>query len=258
MTTAASFQIEYLQFLDPQGKVVDALPAFATDAAKLVELYRAMVLMRTFDAKAIALQRTGKLGTYASCLGQEAVARRHRRVDASRGRVRCRAYRENGAQFMRGVTPREVLLYWGGDERGSDFAGPRTTFPVCVPIATQCLHAAGAALGVQAAQARPRVAVCMLRRRRLPPRAISTRRMNVAGAWQLPLVCVVINNQWAISVPRSAQTARADAGAEGASPPASHGVQVDGNDVIAVRDARRAGAGQARAQRRRRQRDRGA
>ena len=73
MTIAATFQIDYLQFLDPQGKVVAPLPAFAEDGEKLAALYQAMVLMRTYDAKAIALQRTGQLGTYASMLGKEAV-----------------------------------------------------------------------------------------------------------------------------------------------------------------------------------------
>ena len=57
MTIAASFRIEYLQFLDPHGKVVGPLPAFAQDPAALISLYKAMVLMRTYDAKAIALQR---------------------------------------------------------------------------------------------------------------------------------------------------------------------------------------------------------
>src|SRR3546814_7668601 len=56
------------------------------------------------------------------------------------------SYREYGAQFMRGVQPREVLMYWGGDERGNDFQGPKNDYPWCVPIATQCLMAAGAAL----------------------------------------------------------------------------------------------------------------
>jgi pyruvate dehydrogenase E1 component alpha subunit len=53
------------------------------------------------------------------------------------------SYREYGAMLYRGVDMSEVLLYWGGDERGSDFKGPRSDFPFCVPIATQCLHAAG-------------------------------------------------------------------------------------------------------------------
>lgn len=73
MTKVAEFAIEYTQFLDPSGKPVGALPEFARDAAALIPLYRAMVLTRRFDAKAISLQRTGRLGTYASSLGQEGV-----------------------------------------------------------------------------------------------------------------------------------------------------------------------------------------
>jgi TPP-dependent pyruvate/acetoin dehydrogenase alpha subunit len=64
------------------------------------------------------------------------------------------SYREYGAQFMRGVKPREVLLYWGGDERGNDFSGPRHDYSWCVPISTQCLHAAGAALTSSCASCR--------------------------------------------------------------------------------------------------------
>ena len=62
------------RFLDPEGAVVVPLPKFTNNSPALVELYRGMILTRTFDTKAIALQRTGRLGTYASSLGQEAVA----------------------------------------------------------------------------------------------------------------------------------------------------------------------------------------
>ena len=57
----------------PDGKpVAEAPPQAFRDAAALVPLFKQMLYVRTFDAKAIALQRTGKLGTYASCLGHEA------------------------------------------------------------------------------------------------------------------------------------------------------------------------------------------
>ena len=73
MTIAAKFEIEYLQYLDAEGKQVrDDLPEFAKDLGHMVELYKLMLSTRVFDAKSIALQRTGKLGTYASCLGHEA------------------------------------------------------------------------------------------------------------------------------------------------------------------------------------------
>src|SRR5215203_58293 len=69
----ASFEIHHTQFLDESGTAMRDLPPFAQDAADLTDLYRWMVLMRTYDAKAIALQRTGQLGTYAPILGQEAI-----------------------------------------------------------------------------------------------------------------------------------------------------------------------------------------
>ena len=73
MGPVASFEIRCAQFLDPQGRVTEPLPAFAADPAELIAMYRAMQLSRSFDAKAIALQRTGKIGTFASALGQEAI-----------------------------------------------------------------------------------------------------------------------------------------------------------------------------------------
>src|SRR5438046_10255739 len=73
-TAVARFEIRYSRFLDPKGNAVRPLPDFAADRAELVALYRAMVLARAFDAKAVALQRTGRLGTFPSALGQEAVA----------------------------------------------------------------------------------------------------------------------------------------------------------------------------------------
>ena len=73
MTTVATFNIDYRQYLDQHGQLVNSnLPAFARDPQELVKMYRLMVQTRVFDTKAIRLQRTGKLGTYASCLGHEA------------------------------------------------------------------------------------------------------------------------------------------------------------------------------------------
>jgi hypothetical protein len=131
LPTAATFEIEYLQYLDADGKLVrDDLPALARDVRELVALYKEMLFVRVFDSKAVALQRTGKLGTYASCLGHEAA---HIAIGSAMQEddVFAPMYREYGAQFHRGVKPREVLLYWGGDERGSNFSGPAHDFAWC-------------------------------------------------------------------------------------------------------------------------------
>lgn len=123
-------------------------------------MYRAMVLNRTFDQRAIALQRTGQLGTYPSSLGQEGVAvgiGSAMRDDD----ILVPAFRVHGTQLMRGVTLVELFLFWGGDERGSNFAGPRQDFPVAVPVGTQVPHAAGAALACKL-KGEDRAVVCIL------------------------------------------------------------------------------------------------
>ena len=237
MKPAASFQIDYLQYLGPDGTPVREFPAALRDPAVLLPLFKRMLYVRHFDTKAIALQRTGKLGTYAPCLGHEAT---HVGIGAAMAPddVYAPSYREYGILFERGVQPREVLLYWGGDERGNDFqqGAARHDFPFCVPISTQCLHAAGAALAFKL-RGEPNVAVATCGDGGTSKTDFYA-ALNSAGAYDLPLVLGVVNNGWAISVPRSAQT--------GARTLAQKGIagglfclQVDGNDLVAVLEAMR-------------------
>lgn len=209
------------------------LPPFAQHRETLVALYRAMVLTRMFDTKAVALQRTGRLGTYPSSLGQEAVGvgigSAMRRDD-----VFVPSFREYGAQFLRGVTLTELFLFWGGDERGSNFAGPREDFPICVPVGTHVPHAVGVALAIQL-RGEHRAVVCGMGDG-ATSKGEAYEAMNMAGVWRVPIVFVISNNQWAISVPRAAQTA-AETLAQKAIAAGFSGEQVDGNDVIAVRHA---------------------
>jgi pyruvate dehydrogenase E1 component alpha subunit len=209
----------------------------------LIALYRAMVLTRAFDAKAVALQRTGKLGTFASSVGQEAIgvglASAMRPED-----VLFPSYRDHAAQLLRGVTMAESLLYWGGDERGSRFSAVPQDFPNSVPIGTQVCHAAGAAYAFQL-RGEARVAVTILGDGGTS-RGDFYEGMNFAGVWNAPLVIVINNNQWAISVPRSRQTA-AKTLAQKAIAAGIPGLQVDGNDVVAMRQAAQDAIDRARA-----------
>jgi 2-oxoisovalerate dehydrogenase E1 component alpha subunit len=231
MTVVARFAIELERCLGADGVPVAQLPAFAADRAALTASYRAMVLARTFDAKAIALQRTGRLGTFPSGLGQEAVgvglAAAMERRD-----VFLPSFREHGAQLVRGVTLEELFLFWGGDERGSAFAGPVEDFPVSVPVGSHAPHAVGVGLAFKLRR-EPRVAVAAFGDG-ATSKGDFYEALNAAGVWALPVVFVVANNQWAISVPRAAQT-RAETLAQKAVAVGFEGVQVDGNDVIAVR-----------------------
>ena len=232
-SVVARFEIRYRRFLDPKGNPVSPLPDFAADRAELVALYRAMVLARAFDAKAVALQRTGRLGTFPSALGQEAVAvgiaGAMRKED-----VFLPSFREHGAQLWRGVSPAELLLFWGGDERGSDFAETREDFPVCVPVGTHAPHAVGVALAFKLRREK-RVAVCVFGDGATSKGDVAE-ALNAAGIWQLPAVFVINNNRWAISVPVAHQTV-AETLAQKAIAAGIEGEQVDGNDVIAVREA---------------------
>jgi 2-oxoisovalerate dehydrogenase E1 component alpha subunit len=233
MTIVAKFEIHYSQFLDPHGKVVQPLPEFARDPQNLVALYRWMTLMRAYDAKAIALQRTGQLGTFASLLGHEA-------INAAIGSamapddVFLMTYRENGAQLMRGVRLEDLFLYWGGDERGCDYAGARRDFPICVTIAAHATHAVGVAYAMKLRN-EERAAVCALGDG-ASSKGDFYEGLNAASTWKLPLIYLLTNNQWAISVPRKSQTA-AQTLAQKAIAAGVEGLQADGNDVIAVRHA---------------------
>lgn len=232
MTLVARFEVRHTQFLDPQGQAIAPLPEFARDPNTLVPAYRAMVLMRALDAKAISLQRTGKMGTYASTLGKEA-------IDAGVGAVLAKedvvlpSYRESGILFLRGVSPHRVFLYWGGDERGNVFPESPHDFPFCVPIANQMPHAVGVAYAMKLRR-EPRVAFAILGDG-ATSKGDFYEALNAAGVWKLPLVTLIVNNQYAISVPRSAQSAAETLAQKGiaAGIPCE---QLDGNDVIAVRD----------------------
>jgi pyruvate dehydrogenase E1 component alpha subunit len=243
LKTVAEFQIAYLQRVSAGGEVQGELPAFARDDAELVKMYRLMTLCRLFDAKAINLQRTGKLGTYAPCTGHEAT---HVAVGAAMRPEDALfpVYREYGTQIWRGVTLAEILIYWGGDERGTNFAGPRDDFPWCVPIGSQCPHATGAAMAFKIRQ-QPRCAVAYLGDGATSQGAFYE-SLNLAGARALPVVFVIVNNGWAISVPVGEQTA-ARTLAQKAIAGGVPGVQVDGNDAVAVREVMETALARARA-----------
>jgi pyruvate dehydrogenase E1 component alpha subunit len=144
------------------------------------------------------------------------------------------SFREHGAQLWRGVTLTELFLYWGGDERGNDFAGPREDFPNCVPVGSHAPHAVGVALAFKLRREK-RAAVCVFGDGATSKGDVAE-ALNIAGVWTLPVVFVVNNNGWAISVPVAKQTAARTLALKAVAA-GIRGEQVDGNDVIAVRSA---------------------
>jgi pyruvate dehydrogenase E1 component alpha subunit len=239
----ARFEVCCTRYLDHRGKVIRPLPEFARDPRALIPSYRAMVLLRAFDAKALAMQRTGQIGTYAPTLGKEA-------IDAGVGAVLERddvllpSYRESGVLYLRGISLHRTLLYWGGDERGNVFPESPRDFPFCVPIALQLAHAVGVAYAMKLRGER-RVALAMCGDG-ATSKGDFYEALNAAGTWRLPMVVVIVNNEYAISVPRSLQSAAETLAQKGI----AAGIaceQVDGNDVIAVRDVAQRALDRARA-----------
>lgn len=233
MQKSETFSVSYRQYLQSNGELAEPPPPASCEGDLLLEAYRLMALSRALDTKAIALQRTGLMGTYASCLGQEAVGTGigcAMRADD----VFVPYYRDQATQLARGISPMNLLQYWGGDERGSHFIEPAEDLPNCVPVATQLSHAAGVAAAIKIRhQKRAVVATCG---DGATSRGDFYEALNLAGVWHLPLVVVINNNQWAISVRREYQSA-ATSLAQKAIAAGIPGEQVDGNDVIAVHAA---------------------
>jgi 2-oxoisovalerate dehydrogenase E1 component alpha subunit len=235
----ASYDIYYTQILNPDASINGELPAFARDPQQLRAMYALMVQTRLFDKKAVALQRTGQLGTFAAALGQEAigVAIGHALKQED---VFIPAYREYGAQFARGVPMSDILLYWGGDERGMDY--PQGTaayhdFPLSVPISTHVPHAIGVAYATQmqdrkaGREARVVLASCG---DGATSKGDFYEAVSSAKVWNLPIIFLVNNNQWAISMRSSRQTGAQTFAQKGLAG-GINGEQVDGNDIIAMR-----------------------
>jgi len=224
--------IPYTRLLEPTGEPVAGIPEFAISRLAVVDLYRKMILTRSFDAKAVSLQRTGRLGTYASSLGQEALA-----VGVGDAMydddILVPSFREHGTQICRGVSLNELFMFWGGDERGSNFAVPRRDFPVSITVGGHAPHAVGSALASKL-RGDGNASICMLGDG-ATSKGDFYEAINIAGVWRVPVVFVISNNQWAISVPRARQTA-APTLAQKAVAAGIDGEQVDGNDVFAVRE----------------------
>jgi pyruvate dehydrogenase E1 component alpha subunit len=229
----AQFEVLFTQYLDAEGRPHGDWPAFAKDRDQLRAMYRWMVVTRAFDKKAVALQRTGQLGTYAACLGQEAIGTALGLAMKPED-IFIPAYREYAAQFIRGVKMRDILLYWGGDERGMLYEGSGSPhdFPLSVPIGTHVPHSIGVAYAVKYKKEQRVIVVSC--GDGATSKGDFYEAVSCAKVWDLAIVFLVNNNQWAISLPSSRQTG-APTLAQKAFAGGMPGEQVDGNDVVASR-----------------------
>jgi pyruvate dehydrogenase E1 component alpha subunit len=233
--------VETLSILDADGHVDAALePAIPPD--DLRRLYRTFLLARRFDERMLRLQRQGRIGTFGPIRGHEAA------VLGSVYALRSTDwmvpyYREWPAYMWRGFPLESLILYYAGYAEGMRVPDGHRDLPLCIPIASQIPHAVGLAY---AARYKGEDSVTMVY---LGDGATShgdcQEALNFAGVFQVPLVFFCLNNQWAISLPRSRQT-RSRTIAQKAIAFGFTGVQVDGNDLLASYVAAREAVERAR------------
>ncbi|WP_066368815.1 pyruvate dehydrogenase (acetyl-transferring) E1 component subunit alpha [Neobacillus fumarioli] len=220
-------KVKMVQYLDENGRLISG-EADITDE-ELVSLYKWMVQVRVFDQRALKLQRQGRIGTYAPMLGQEAAQVGSARALGKQDWI-YPSYREVGACFVHGFPMKNFFLYTMGNLRGADTEGANV-FPIQIIIAAQCLHAVGGAWAGKYNKENS-VSVAYVGDGGTSEGDFHE-ALNFASVYKLPIIFFVQNNQWAISVPRTKQTASKTI-AQKAVAYGMAGIQVDGNDCLAV------------------------
>ena len=224
---------EPLRLIDDAGHAADTeqTGGFTLPAAETLKLlYRRMVLARRWDLQATALTRQGRLATYPSALGQEGceigTALALEPTDWF-----FPTYRDCIAVLTRGIDPGEILQAFRGDWHCAYDPKKHRTGVQTTPLATQALHAVGVATAAK--MAGDPIAALTFIGDGASSEGDAHEAFNFAGVWQAPVVFVIQNNHFAISVPLAKQT-RARALADRAIGYGIPGFLVDGNDAAAV------------------------
>lgn len=234
------FSVDWLSILDQEGNADKDLEP-NLDKETLGKFYRTMVLTRLYDDKALKLQRQGRMLTYGSSLGQEATA-----IGSAFAMKPddwfFPAFREHGVQIARGIPMKLLYIYWMGSE-DANLTLPPGNFTVAIPVSTQVLHAVGAAWAAKIKK--QNIASVVYFGDGATSEGDFHEGMNFAGVFKTPTVFICQNNQYAISLPRERQTASKTL-AQKALAYGFEGIQVDGNDVLAVYSATKAALEKAR------------
>src|SRR4029077_10891490 len=219
----------------------DAAPDGLTES-DLLELYRRMVLLRTYDERSVVYHRQGRIGTYAIFWNHEAIQAGATFALTDDDWI-FPSYRESAIGLVRGMPVDTILQWWRGHPSGWWNPLDWNLASICVPIATHVPHAAGLAWGKKL-KGDPGVAMVFFGDGATSEGAFHE-GANFAAVMQAPLVLICNNNSWAISTPLSAQT-RAETLADKAVGYGMPGVRVDGLDVLAVYEAAREAVERAR------------
>jgi pyruvate dehydrogenase E1 component alpha subunit len=229
------------QILKPDGTLQPGLKPPIEDKQTL-GLYQKMVFIRVADQRGLLLQRQGRFGTYAPIWGQEACQVGSGYV-LQKGDWVFPAFREIGITLMMGIPLKSFFVYWMGNEMGSRAPEDINVLPVSIPVGTHIPHAVGTAWAAKIKG--DKIVTMSFFGDGATSKGDFHEAMNFAGVFKTPTVFFCQNNQFAISVPRSRQTASATI-AQKAIAYGFDGIQVDGNDLFAVITATKEAVDKAR------------
>lgn len=218
------------QVMDNDGKITAKKwkPDIPEDV--LLDSYKLMQFERTADLMTVSYQRQGRMFTYPPNIGQEAIhAALGKQIREQDWLVP--AFREMGMYLLKGAKLSDIFLYWGGYEDGSKFSGAKNFLPLSVPIASQLVHGIGIAYATKMKK-QDSVTFALVGDGGTSEGDFHE-ALNIGGAWKVPVVFVIQNNHYAISVPVRMQTA-AKSLAIKACAYGIPGIQVDGNDYFAM------------------------
>jgi pyruvate dehydrogenase E1 component alpha subunit len=221
---------KHYSILDMNGEIVNEKDLPNLSDEQLLHLYKTMLYTRVIDEKALSYQRQGRMLTYAPSTGQEA-AQVGSAYAMEKGDWLAPSFRELGALLVRGVPLEKIYLYWYGNEWGSHHEDDLRVLPTAVPIASQYQHAAG--LGMSINIKGEKDAVVTYVGDGGTSHGDFHEALNYAGVFKAPVVFIIQNNQYAISMSRAKQTASKTL-AQKAVAYGIPGIVVDGNDIFAM------------------------
>lgn len=216
--------------IDDDGKIVNSDWPSKINNDELIEAYKFMQYVRTADEMCMSYQRQGRLYTFPPNLGQEGIATAAGKVMQEDDWL-VPAYREVAAWLLKGASIKDIFLLWGGNEEGYLFSGAKNMLPVSVPIASQLPHATG--IGFALNYQNKNGAVFAFVGDGGTSQGDFHEALNFASVWKAPVIFIIQNNQYAISVPVSKQTASKNLAIKSLAY-GMPGIRVDGNDYLAM------------------------
>ncbi len=219
-----------LQVIDNEGNIISEELMPPLDDHTITDAYQKMLYERTADEMAVSYQRQGRMYTYTPNLGQEAI---HiaAGLNIRKEDWLVPAFREMGTLLAKGVTMKDMFLFYNGNEHGGSFQNAHHVLPIAISIGTQLQHATG--IGYSVKYRKQDETVYTFIGDGGTSEGDFSEALNFAGVWQVPVIFTVQNNQYAISVPVKAQTNSVNLAVKSVAF-GIPGIKVDGNDFFAM------------------------